>query len=108
MKNNNYTIGTAVYGVLLLTGALLAVFDVPFAVWVFALGAIWTVVQALVYALRNRSDNWREARLHRISFVASLFLGLAAWFMWKQNNAWVVMTFVYAVLVMFLSFRGRN
>lgn len=40
MNNNNYTIGTAVYGVLLLTGALLAVFDVAFAVWVFASGAI--------------------------------------------------------------------
>lgn len=85
MNNNNYTIGTAVYGVLLLTGALLAVFDVAFAVWVFASGAIWALVQTLVYALRNRSDNWREARLHRLSFVASLLWHRSFWD-WRHGS----------------------
>ncbi|MCM1034736.1 MAG: hypothetical protein NC038_06065 [Paludibacter sp.] len=105
---NIYSIGMYLYGLLLLLGAVLAVFDVPFAVWIFAAGALLAVVQAFLYALRNRSDNWREARLHRLNFVASLFLGIAAWFMYKENNAWVVMLLLYALLVLFLSFRGKK
>lgn len=108
MKKNVYTILTAIYGVLLVLGALLAVFDVPFAVWVFAPGALLAVAEAFAYALQNRSGNWREARLHRLNFVASLFTGVAAWLLWKENNAWVVMLMVYVLLVLFLSFRGEH
>lgn len=107
-ENQYYTLGLIGYGLLLIVGAMLAVFDVRGAVWVFGLGSLWCIVQATVYALRNKSDNFRIARLHRLNFVASLFLGIGTYLLYIQNNGWIVMVFLYAVLVAFLSFRGAE
>ena len=103
-----HTVLIAVFAVLLVTGALLYMFDIPFAEYVFASGAVLAIVQAFVYALQNRTDDRRTARLHRLNFVATLFLGVAAWLMFMHNTSWVPFVLIYAVIVFFLSFRGNT
>lgn len=107
MKRLHTTLVT-VFGALLLTGALLQTFDLPFAEWVFSTGALLAVVQSFGFAMQNKTDNRRESRLHLLNFVASLFLGVAAWMMWVDSNSWVVMLLCYVVVVLFLSFRGKD
>ncbi|MBR1808922.1 MAG: hypothetical protein IJ776_06010 [Paludibacteraceae bacterium] len=103
-----HTVLIAVFAVLLVAGAVLYMFDIPFAEYVFALGAVLAIVQSFVYALQNRTDDRRIARLHRLNFVATLFLGVAAWLMFMRNTSWVPFVLIYAVIVFFLSFRGNN
>lgn len=103
-----HTILITVFGALLLAGAFLRTFDLPFAEWVFLAGALLAVVQSFVFAMQNKTDDRRESRLHLLNFVASLFLGVAAWMMWVDSNSWVVMLLCYVVVVLFLSFRGKG
>ena len=96
------------FAVLLVAGAVLYMFDVAYSEYVFAAGAVIAIVQAFVYALQNRTDDRRTARLHRLNFVATLFLGVAAWLMFVRNTSWVPFVLIYAVIVFFLSFRGEK
>lgn len=101
-----HTVLTIVFALLLLSGAVLFMFDVPYAEYVFALGALLSIVQSFLYAIQNRSVDCRIQRLHRLGFVASLFLGIAAWLMFMGNNSWVPFVLIYALVVFFLSFRS--
>lgn len=109
MRNKTlHTVLISLFAVLLVVGAALFVFDVQYSEYVFAAGAVLAIVQAFLYALQNRTDERRTARLHRLNFIASLFLGVAAWLMFKHNTSWVPFTLIYALVVFFLSFRGKN
>ncbi len=107
MENLNHKALIIVFGVLLLAGAVMDLLRVPYAEIFFSVGAFLAVVQAFVYAITNKTDDIRQARLHRLNFVASLFLGIAAYFMWIESSNWVVFTLVYVVIVLFLSFRAK-
>ncbi len=103
-----------VYGALLVVGAALFMFDVPYAECLFAVGAFLAVVQTFIYAMQHKDDtigdkktNIQQARLHRLNFIASLFLGIAAWLMWIHNTSWVAFVLVYVVLTLYLSFRAK-
>lgn len=108
MNKKLHNILIAVYAILLVAGALLFTLDVQYAEYIFAAGAILAITQTFVYALQNRTDNKRMARLHRLIFIATLFLGAAATMMFYHNTSWVPMVLIYAVVVFFLSFRGND
>ncbi len=103
-----------VYGALLVAGAALFMFDVPYAQCFFSVGAFLAVVQTFTYAMQHKDDTTgdkktdiQQARLHRLNFVASLFLGIAAWMMWIDETSWVVFVLIYVVLTLYLSFRSK-
>ncbi len=103
-----------VYGALLVAGATLFMFDVPYAQCLFAVGAFLAVVQTFTYAMQHKDDttsdkktNLQQARLHRLNFMASLFLGIAAWLMWINNTSWVACVMIYVVITLYLSFRAK-
>ncbi|MBQ7210226.1 MAG: hypothetical protein IJS05_04950 [Paludibacteraceae bacterium] len=96
---------TISYGVLLLVGAVMFVFGLPFAAYIFTAGSLIAIVQSFVFAIQNRSDELAVARRHRLYFIASLFLGVASWFMLTGSANWVVMALVWVVVVLYLSFR---
>ena len=98
----------ALFAVLLVAGALLFSLDVPYAEFVFAAGALLAVIQAFVYAIQHRTTDRRTARLHRLNFLATLSLGVAAWLMIRHNTSWVPFVLIYALVVFFLSFRGNH
>ena len=102
-----HTILISVFAVLLVAGAALYMFDIPYAEYIFAAGAVLAIVQAFVYAIQNRTDDRRISRLHRLQFVATLFLGVAAWMMFMHNTSWVPFVLIYALIIFFLSFRQK-
>ncbi len=102
------------YGVLLVVGASFFMFDVPYAQCLFAAGAFLAVVQTFIYAMQHKDDktgdtkvDLQQARLHRLNFVASLFLGVAAWMMWINDSSWVAPVIIYVVITLYLSFRAK-
>ena len=103
-----HTLVIVVYGILLVLGALLFTLDIAYSQYLFAAGAVLAILQTLVYAIQNRTDDRREARLQRLNFIASLFLGVAAWLMFAGSNSWLPMVIIYAVVTFFLSFRGKK
>lgn len=107
MKYNIHTILTIVYATLLVVGAILFIFDVHNSQYLFAIGAVLAIIQSILYALQNKSDDRRIQRLHRLNFIASLFLGVAAWLMFQHNTSWVPFVIIYALVVFYLSFRTK-
>ena len=94
--------------VLLVVGGIAAVFDQFWGYVVFSAAASLTIAHSILFALNNKTDDVRKARLQRLYFICTLFLGVAAWLMFVNNNAWVVMILIFAVTTFFLSFRGKN
>ncbi len=114
MNKINHKVLIITYGVLLVVGATLFMFDVPYAQCLFAVGAFLAVVQTFLYAIQHKDDTTgdtkqdiQQARLHRLNFVASLFLGIAAWMMWINDSSWVVFVIIYVVITIYLSFRSK-
>lgn len=107
-KFTNHTQLIVTYMVFLVLGAILFIFDVAYSEYLFSLGTLLAIAHSLIYALQNRSDDIRTQRLHRLNFIASLFLGVAAYLMFMHNTSWVVFVIIYAALIFFLSFRGNN
>ncbi len=107
MNKTLHTVLIACFAVLLVAGALLQILGVAYSEYVFAAGAVLAIVQSFLYAIQNKTDDRRIARLHRLQFVATLFLGVAAWLMFLHNNSWVPFVLIYALIVFFLSFRSK-
>ena len=106
MKSKNlHTIVISLYGVLLLAGAIMSVFKVRYCGFVFLAGSLVAIAEAFWAALEYRSADIAVARRHRLYFIASLFLGIAAWYMLRGSNNWVVMALIWIVIVIYLSFR---
>lgn len=101
-----HTILIYVFGLFLVAGAILFMFDIKYAEYIFSFGTLLAVIQAFIYAIQNRTTDRRIQRLHRLYFVASLFLIVAAWFMFINNTSWVPFVVIYAMIVFFLSFRN--
>ena len=103
-----HTILLSSAGVLLVIGAILFTLDVRYSEYIFAVGAVSAILQAFLYAIQNKTTNHRLARLQRLYFIATLFLGVAAWFMFVNSNSWVPMVLIYVVISLFLSFRIKK
>ncbi len=114
MNNINHKALIITYGVLLVLGATLFMFDVPYSQCLFAVGAFLAVVQSFLYAIQHKDDKTgdtkvdvQQARLHRLNFIASLFLGIAAGMMWMNDTSWVACVMIYVVMTLYLSFRAK-
>ena len=94
-------------GLLILTGAALQVFEFNFAKYVFSAGALILILLQMFFVLKSNKEDKRIKRLNRLLFLVTATLGVAAYLMFTGANSWVVMVLLYAVLTVFLSFRGK-
>ena len=80
------------------------------APYIFAFGAgLMIYFQILLSFHVHRDDvDKRTQRLTRTGLFSSLLLALAAYFMFKNSNSWVVAVLIYALSSFFLSFRGNE
>lgn len=106
IMEKTFKILTYLYGVLLLAGALLFFFVPEAGKWLFASGAVVCIVVSFAQAIVNRTSKLAQSRRQRLFFIASLFLGVAAWFMFIGSTNWVVFALVWVVVVIYLSFRS--
>lgn len=107
-KEQLHTLWIGVYSILLLAGAILMATDQRLGFYLFAAGTLLAVAQSFTFAIQNKTEDVRTARLHRLYFLCSLILIVASGLMWVGNNGWVVMIILYCVLTVFLSFRGNK
>jgi len=88
-------------------GAVTQLINLNFAPYIFAFGAALLIINQLIVVVEDKSDDFRAKRLARLSLFASLLLGLAAYLMFTESNSWVVAVMMYALISIFLSFRGK-
>lgn len=87
-------------------GAITQIMNLAQAIYIFSFGALVVIVTQFFVALEKQTNN-RKQRLTRMSFISSLFLGLAAYFMFIHSNSWVVAVLIYALTTLYLSFRNK-
>lgn len=91
--------------VIILLGAVLHILLMPFAPYIFTIGAILLVVVHGIIAFLVKGD-FHKRRVTRIGFIASLFLLLSSYLMFADSNSWVVFLLIYAAISFYLSFRA--
>lgn len=93
--------------VLTLAGAVLHLVLVRFSTYIFSAGALLLIILHLINVFKTKTEDKQQERLTRIGLIASLFLALAAYFMFKDSNSWVVAVLLYALITFYISFRTK-
>ena len=89
--------------------SLLQIFTkLGFIAYLYSIGAIVLILYHAFMAFDNVNVSALTTRQYRIGFFASLFLGLASYFLFVESNSWGVMTLIYAVITFYLSFRIKE
>ena len=89
--------------------SLLQIFtELGFIAYLYSIGAIVLILYHAFMAFDNVNVSALTTRQYRIGFFASLFLGLASYFLFVESNSWGVMTLIYAVITFYLSFRIKE
>lgn len=107
MKEQQIQITYILGGSITLFGAIAQFLKYTFAPYVFAVGATLLIIYQLKVALDNRKSDMRIQRLSRMNFLASLLLAIATYLMFENSNLWVVGVLIYALVSLFISFRGE-
>ncbi len=96
--------------VLVFAGAVFQLFDFDYAIskYIFSLGALSLIVVYFTQNYQAKDEDKRTQRQYRLMIFASLFLGVSAFLMFKNDERWVVLVLVYALISVFLSFRGKK
>jgi Ca2+/Na+ antiporter len=95
-------------GGLTVFGCFAKLFDLSYAPYIFSVGAAFLIYIQLMYTIDNKNADSRQKRLTRNGLFSSLFLVIAAYFMFKDSNSWVVAVLIYALSTLFISFRGNQ
>lgn len=94
-------------GLATIAGAVSQLLNLSYAPYIFAFGAVLLILNQLIVVVEDKDGDFRTKRLARLSLLASLLLGLAAYLMFTESNSWVVAVLMYALISIFLSFRGK-
>lgn len=92
----------AVSALFILAGTALYLFHLPFTVYIFAAGAVGMTVARITN--HYTGPNFRLKRLYRIEIIAALITVGSAWFMFKNQNEWILLLLVAAFLQLYTSF----
>ncbi len=100
----------ALGAILVVVGATVRLFEADFPVfkYLFSLGAIILIVVAFIHHHQARNEDIRVQRQYRMMLFATAFLGVAGYLMFLNDERWVVLVLMYAVISVFLSFRGKT
>jgi UDP-N-acetylglucosamine enolpyruvyl transferase len=94
-------------GTITITGAVLQLFKISYAPYIFSVGAAILIFLQATIAFDNSIVDLRSKRLSRSGLFASLLLIMAAYLMFTNSNSWVVAVLIYSLSSLFLSFRGN-
>lgn len=109
MKQNSLKQALFVSGaVLTVAGSFAKLFDYPIAFYIFTVGALLIIFVHGQDVFDKTKTDKSEQRLARMGLFNSLFLAVAAYFMYGSSNSWVVMVLIYALTTFYLSFRSAG
>ena len=106
MNNRRLYTGQLIGSLLTLAGAAPQLLEFEFSKYIFALGVLCLIVVFFIYNFRAKNESSRIQRQHRLMLFAALFLGVGAYLMFTNNDSWVVLVLIYALISVFLSFRN--
>jgi len=97
----------SISSLLAVLGAVARFFDQFYAPYVFSVGAALILILQFIHVFNLKTKSVREQRLGRIGLFAAMLLALSSYFMFTNSNLWVVALLIYALVTLFLSFRGE-
>lgn len=81
-------------------------FEIEAYKYIFSAGALSLLVVSFAQYFNNRKGNTRVQRQYRLMLFATAFLGVSAYLMFRNDERWVILVLVYALVSVFLSFRS--
>ncbi len=93
---------------LVLLGVVLKFNQFVNAKYIFSAGVFVLFVLQILYAQKTKKASVRYKRIMSLMFIATVFLGVGAYFMFVGNDNWIVAVILYAFITLFLSFRGKK
>lgn len=109
MKYDKLTIAYAIGGLLAIIGVAMRLIEphYPSMKYVFTPGAALLIAVAFIRNHRAADEPVRIQRLHRLMLIATTFLGVAAFLMFRNDERWVILVLLYALTSVFLAFRSK-
>ncbi|MBR6310297.1 MAG: hypothetical protein IKR52_03750 [Paludibacteraceae bacterium] len=101
MKTENILLYTGSLAVL--AGTVMGMANTPYACYTLGGGALLLLVMRFVYPVRT--DNFRIRRLERLRFFGALLMVFAAYYLYKENNVWVLLLLIASVFEAIAAFR---
>ena len=101
MKTENILLYTGSLAVL--AGTVMGMANTPYACYTLGGGALLLLVMRFVYPVRT--DNFRIRRLERLRFFGALLMVFAAYYLYTENNVWVLLLLIASVFEAIAAFR---
>ncbi len=87
-------------------GVVLKFSDVKYAEYIYTTGVVGLFFLQIIYAIKTKKAPLQTKRIASLMFLATSILGVGAYFMFLNNDYWAVSVLIYALIAIFLSFRG--
>ena len=91
---------------LIVSGALLKISNYTNASYIFLAGACILTFSRVLFFVQNRDK--MKGRLPQIQIFSSALLVLSGYFMYVGSNSWSVFIFLFALIELYVTFRGNN
>lgn len=91
--------------VLLILSSLAYFFEVAYAEYSFALGALLVLIQQFAVMLSNPSNDIVIKRRRRLELYVAFMPAVGAYSMFEGTTLWIPMLMLFALLTLFLSYR---
>lgn len=99
LQSISYILGT----LLLLVSAVLVMEHIRYGTYLFAIGASMVILNKLWN--QYRGDDFRLKRMNRYQLFSAILLVGCSYLQFHDQNSWVVLLLIVAVLELFVSFR---
>ena len=99
LQNYSYLLGT----LLLLVSAVLVMEHIRYGTYLFAIGASLVILNKLWN--QYRGDDFRLKRMNRYQLFSAILLVGCSYLQFHDQNSWVVLLLIVAILELFVSFR---
>lgn len=99
LQNSSYVLGT----LLLLVSAVLVMEHIRYGTYLFAIGASLVILNKLWN--QYRGDDFRLRRMNRYQLFSAILLVGCSYLQFYDQNSWVVLLLIVAVMELFVSFR---
>lgn len=89
-------------------GVILKFAHIEIAKYLFIFGVLGLFILQILYSYKTRKESVKHKRINSLMFIITTILGVGAYFMYIENDNWVLTVLIYALVSLFLSFREKS
>ncbi len=108
MNKKHFNLLQIIASAAVFVGVVLKFSNIEVAKYLFASGVFGLFILQILYAYQTRKKAIKRKRIVSLMFIATIILGLGAYFMYIGNDNWVLAVLIYALVSLFLSFRDKR